>query len=176
MAVGDINRVAQGLLDIFDAKTGGRGPARWLDEVRPTVETLDMFAAERVVHLAVQANLNDVTRQVQLFVPDSTIWLVMAFSIRLAFNALGQTARASIAMERQGEKVDLSSSSVLVTAVSLNDTLRVGQFFRPPFWAQAGDILQGQVQEIGLAGQPSIPSNCIARVAEFGPGASAATP
>lgn len=80
-----INRVPQGFLSFFDAKTLGRTPGDTAGNLQPTIDGFGFYAADLPLQTDV-AFLSTITapgNSVAVTVPDGELWLVYALSGRV---------------------------------------------------------------------------------------------
>lgn len=89
-----INRPPVGLTSILDSKANGRAPGALLDEVRATVELLDLYGLGQ--RQSLQEQINNPVLGPQAFttseVPEGELWRVLNLTVLIAANAGGVTA------------------------------------------------------------------------------------
>ena len=167
-----VNQLAQGFLDLLDAKTGGKNPADFLDNVRPTIDMVPFYGLASMDSESVSsATVTGAGDQLQLEVPANQFWLVYAAGVQILIATLGSetqlTLRTITPSTSSGNiGVPIARTEPQTTVVA-GQVVRTGVAFGAPLLLRPGQRFQGiaEIHDDAVPGTIQV----TAQFSRFGP-------
>lgn len=110
-----VNRPARGLLDLFRAKVGGKGPDRFSQVIQPTLDVTSYLAAHQL-KVARTSTTSTSTTSITLTVPQSETWMIHAIHGEVYNSTAGTHLDSTV---NQMQIVFLSTAAGTVTTLEL---------------------------------------------------------
>lgn len=170
-----IQRYARALIDIFDIKETSGVIQNLLSDIAPTVDTTDLFGAERLEREgATSATVAAPGGAVFLEVPQGQTWLVYAISGTLLITTAGDIARVGLGVRMAGESMQIGHGPTYTSGGVAAGPFEAfhGIVLSRPYVLRAGDAVFVQAVELTIT-PPSVAGTIQARIARFGPQSSA---
>lgn len=165
----EIQVYPQGLVDLLNIKQGARRSVdKLLQDVRPTLDLMDIFSAQSIEHTGVTSAAMVTGTTLSIDVPALQTWFVYAVTAAVTMPLATDVVDVGLGLVHGGgTEINLARSG-LETAQINNETVFLPLQFTRPLVLKPGDTLRNTVRH--FAGpSPSVIGTLRVRIARVGP-------